>query len=88
MERADVLVVSNEEQSNDPQSSQQHDEPDDWDPDVKLKLKVGDVTVTVKQHTEGRQADNTRWIAWTRTTRPSDMKLCLTSSGQSCNRRA
>ena len=52
MERADVPVVSNQEQSNDPQPSQQHDEPDDWDPDAKLKLKVGDVTVTVKQHTE------------------------------------
>ena len=49
MERADVPVVSNEEQSNDSQSSQQHDEPDDWDPDAKLNLKVGDVTVTVKQ---------------------------------------
>ena len=88
MERADVRVVSNEEQSNDSQPSQQHDEPEDWDPDAKLKLKVGDATVTVKQHTEGHQADNGNWIAWTRRTRPSDMKPCLTSSGLSCNRRA
>ena len=81
LECADVPDECNAEQSNDPQSSQQHDEPDDWDPDAKLKLKVGDVTVTVKQRTD-RQADNSRWIAWTRTTRPSDMKPCLTSSGQ------
>ena len=66
MECADVLDVCNAEQNNDPQPSQQHDEPDDWDPDAKLKRKVGDVTVTVKQHTEGRQADNSSWIAWTR----------------------
>ena len=58
MKCADVPDVCNAEQSN--------DEPDDWDPDRKLKLKVGDVTVTVKQHTEGRQADNSSWIAWTR----------------------
>ena len=65
MECANVPDVCNAEQSNDPQLSQQHDEPDDWDP-AKLKLKVGDVTVSVKQHTEGRQADNSSWIAWTR----------------------
>ena len=53
MEPADVPVVSNEEKSNDPHSSQQHGEPDDWDPDAKLKLKVGDVTVTVKQPHRG-----------------------------------
>ena len=50
MECADVPDVCNAEQSNDPQPSQQHDEPDDWDPDAKLKLKVGDVTV-VRQTT-------------------------------------
>ena len=61
MKCADVPDVSNEEQSNDPQPSQQHDEPDDWNPVAKLKLKVGDVTVTVKQHTEGRQTDNSKW---------------------------
>ena len=88
LECADVPDVCNAEQSNDPQSSQQHDEPDNWDPDAKLKLKAGDVIVTVKQHTEGHQADNGSWIAWKRTTRPSDMKPCLTSSGQPCNRRA
>ena len=57
MECADVPDVCNAGQSNDPQPSQQHDEPDDWDPDAKLKLKVGDVTVTVKQHrgSSGRQ---------------------------------
>ena len=63
MECTDVPDVCNAVQSNDPQPSQQHDEPDDWDPDAKLKLKVGDVTITVKQHTEGRQADNSSWIA-------------------------
>ena len=66
MECPNVTDVCNAVQSNDTQPSQQHDEPDDWDPDAKLKLKVGDVTVTVKQHTEGRQADNSSWIAWTR----------------------
>ena len=66
LECANVPDVCNAEQSNDSQQCQQHDEPDDWDPDAKLKLKVGDVTITVKQHTEGRQADSNSWIAWTR----------------------
>ena len=65
-ECADVPDVCNAEQSNDPQPSQQFDEPDDWDPCAKMKLKAGDVTVTVKQHTESRQADSSSWIAWTR----------------------
>ena len=30
------------------------DEPDNWSTDAKLKLKVGVVSVAVKQHTEGR----------------------------------
>ena len=29
-----------------------------WGPDAKLKMKVGDVSVTVKQRTEGRLADS------------------------------
>ena len=69
------LDVCSAEQSNDPQPSQQHDEPDDWDPDAKLKLKAGDATATAKQHTEGRQADSNSWIAWTRV-------LCARSAGK------
>lgn len=34
------------------------DEPGVWGPDAKLKMKVGDVSITVKQHTEGRLADS------------------------------
>ena len=34
------------------------DEPDNWSIDAKLKLKVGVVSVTVKQHTEDRLQDS------------------------------
>ena len=34
------------------------DELDNWSTDSKLKLKVGVVSVTVKQHTEGRLQDS------------------------------
>jgi len=34
------------------------DEPGVWAPDAKLQMKVGSLSVTVKQHTEGRLADS------------------------------
>merc|ERR1719374_443716 len=34
------------------------DEPGVWGPDAKLQMKVGSLSVTVKQHTEGRLADS------------------------------
>ena len=39
-------------------SFQSDDEPDHWSTDAKLKFKVGVVSVTVKQHTEGRLQDS------------------------------
>ena len=35
-------------------SFESDDEPDNWSTDAKSKLKVGVVSVTVNQHTEGR----------------------------------
>ena len=37
------------------------DEPGVWGADAKLKMKVGVVSVTVKQHTEGR-VENYQWM--------------------------
>ena len=39
-------------------SFESDDEPDNWSTGAKLKLKVGVVSVTVKQHTEGRLQDS------------------------------
>ena len=41
----------------DPSFSLMNDELDNWSTDAKLKLKVGVVSVTVEQHTEGRLQD-------------------------------
>ena len=39
-------------------SFESDDDPDNWSTDAKLKLKVGVVSVTVNQHTEGRLHDS------------------------------
>ena len=34
------------------------EEPGVWDPDAKMQMKVGSVSVTLKQHTKGRLVDS------------------------------